>query len=152
MATPFVRSVPGAVAPAVSARPVELENLRFLEAALAALVCTVRASRVRILTDLADLEHRASGALAAAERVRGAVEAGGLASRGSRACIEWDASRVGTVLRGREAGAHRSIAASAADMVEAAFSVARFAAARGLSADCGPASAARPAGGRDRGF
>ena len=103
--------------------------------ALAALACTVRASRVRILTDLADLERRAADALAAAGRVRGAVEAGGLASRESRASIKRDAARAGTVLRGREGGAHRSTAASAADTVEAAFEVALAAAARGLSAD-----------------
>ena len=87
------------------------------------------------MKDLADLEDRASGALDVAARVRGAVEAGGLASDESRASIEWELARVGCVLRGRAAGAHRSIAFSAAGTVEAAFEVARVAAARHVSAD-----------------
>lgn len=139
MATPF-SLVPGAVASAPCPRPasahsVERENLRFLESALAALAGTVRASRVQILKDLADLEDRASGALDLAVRLRQVVDAGGLASRESRVSTERDLARLGSILRGRQAGAHRSIVSSAADTVEAAFEVACFAAARHLSAD-----------------
>ena len=139
MATSF-RLVPGAVTRVSRLRPasevsVERENARFLESALVALVGSIRASRVQVLKDLADLEDRASGALDLAVRVREAVEAGGLASPESRVSTEWDLTRVGSVLRGREAGAHRSIAFSAAGTVEAAFEVACFAAGRHLSAD-----------------
>ena len=119
-------------APEVS---IERENARFLESALVALVGSIRATRVQVLKDLVDLEARASGALDLAERVREAIEAGGLASPESRASTEWDLARVGCVLRGRAAGAHRSIALSAAGTVEAAFEVACFAAGRHLSAD-----------------
>lgn len=139
MATPF-RLVPGAVGSAPRPRPasahsVERENLRFLESALATLAGTVRASRVQTLTDLADLERRTVDALAVAVRVRNDLEAGGPESSGSRASAERDLAGVGSLLRGRVAGAHRSISVSAAEMVEAAFEVARFAAARHLSAD-----------------
>ena len=139
MATPF-RLVPRVAAPPPRPRPasahsVERANVHYVESALAALAGTVRASRIRVLTDLADLERRALDGFAAAERVRGAVEAGGLESPGSRASAERDLAGVGSLLRGRQAGAHLSIAASAADTVEAAFEVALAAAARGLSAD-----------------
>ena len=139
MATSF-RLVPGAVTRGPRLQPasevsVERENVRFLESALVALVGSIRASRVQVLKDLADLEARAYGALDLAVRVREAVEAGGLASPESRASTEWDLARVGSVLRGRKAGAHRSIALSAAGTVEAAFEVACFAAGRHLSAD-----------------
>ena len=139
MGTSF-RLVPGAVKRLPRLRPpsevsVERENARFLESALVALVGSIRASRVEVLRDLADLEGRASGALDLAVRVRQAVEAGGLASPESRVSTEWDLARVGGVLRGREAGAHRSIALSAAGTVEAAFEVASFAAGRHLSAE-----------------
>ena len=152
MATSF-RLVPGPVPAAARPRPatevsIERENTRFLESALVALVGSIKASRVQVLKDLADLEARASGALDVAVRVRQAVEAGGLALPESRAFTEWDLSRVGSVLRGREAGAHRSIALSAAGTVEAAFEVACFAAGRHLSADLqvgGPLST-RPVG------
>ena len=138
MATSF-RLVLGTVTRVPPLRPasevsVERANARFLESALVALVGSIRASRVEVLKDLAHLEDRASGALDLAVRVREAVEAGGLASPESRASIEWDLSRVGSVLRGRAAGAHRSIALSAAGTVEAAFEVACFAAGRHLSA------------------
>ena len=139
MATPF-SLVPGVVASAPRPRPasahsVERENLRFLESALAALAGTVRASRVQTLTDLADLERRTVDALALAVRVRNDLEAGGLESHGSRESAERDLAGVGSLLRGRAAGAHRSISVSAAELVEAAFDVARSAAARHLSAD-----------------
>ena len=114
---------------------IERENARFLESALVALVSSIRASRVQVLKDLADLEARASGALDLAVRVREAVEAGGLASSESRVSTEWDLARVGCVLRGRAAGAHRSIVLSAAGTVEAAFEVASSVAGRHLSAD-----------------
>ena len=42
---------------------VEREKARFLESALVAPVGSIRASRVQVLKDLADLEDRASGAL-----------------------------------------------------------------------------------------
>ena len=132
--------VPGAVTGVPLLQPlpevsVERRNVRFLESALVALVGSIGASRVQVLKDLADLEDRASAALDVAVRVREAVEAGGLASRESRVPAEWDLARVGRILRGREVGAHRSIVLSAAETVEAAFKVARFAAARHLSAD-----------------
>ena len=122
-------------APAGSA---ERENALFVESALVALVAAVRASRVQILSDLADIEDRAAGALDAAAAVRGALEAGAPASRESRASAERALAGVGSLLRGREAGAHRSIVLSSADTVEAAFAVARFAAARHLSAELEP--------------
>ena len=100
-----------------------------------ALVGSIKASRVPVLKDLADLEDRASGALDLAVRVPQAIEAGGLLSRESWASTEWDLARVGSVLRGREPGAHRSIAVSAAKTVDAALDVARLAASRHLSAD-----------------
>ena len=139
MATSF-RLVPGAVTRVprlqlASEVSVERENARFLESALVALAGSIRASCVQVLQDLADLEGRASGALALAVRVREAVEAGALASPEWRVSAEWDLARVGSVLRGRAPGAHRSIAASAAGTVEAAFEVACFAAGRHLSAD-----------------
>lgn len=137
MATPF-RLAPGAVGSAprpASTHSVERENVRFLESALAALAGTVRASRVQTLTDLADLERRTVDALALAVRVRNDVETGGLESSGSRASAERDLAAVGSLLRGRAAGAHRSISVSAAEKVEAAFDVACFAAGRHLSAD-----------------
>ena len=139
MRTSF-RPVPGAVTQVPLLQPlpdvsVERRNVRFVESALVALVGSIGASRVQVLKDLADLEARASAALDAAVRVREAVEAGGLASRESRVHAEWDLARVGRILRGRELGAHRTIVLSAADTVEAAFEVARFAAARHLSAD-----------------
>ena len=139
MATSF-RLAPGAVAPVPPLQPaseasVERRNARFLESALVALVGSIGASRVQILKDLADMEHRASGALDLTVRLRQVVEAGGLASRESRVSTERDLARVGSILRGRQAGAHRSIVSSAADTVEAAFEVACFAAARHLSSD-----------------
>lgn len=139
MRTPFTL-VPGGVGSAPRPRPasaysVERKNLRFLESALAALAGTVRASRVQTLTDLADLERRTVDALALAARVRSDLQTGGLESSGSRASAERHLADVGTLLRGRAAGAHRSISVSAADLVEAAFEVACFAAARHLSAD-----------------
>lgn len=139
MATSF-RLVPGAVAPMRPLQPasegsVERRNARFLESALVALVGSIGASRVQILKDLADMEHRASVALDLAVRLRQVVEAGGLVSRESRVSTERDLARVGSILRGRQAGGHRSIVSSTADTVEAAFEVARFAAARHLSAD-----------------
>lgn len=139
MATPF-RLVPGGVGSESRPRPasahsVEHENVRFLESALAALAGTVRASRVQTLTDLADLERRTVDALALVVRVRNDLETGGLESSRSRASAERDLAGVGSLLRGRVAGAHRSISVSAAEMVEAAFEVACFAAARHLSAD-----------------
>ena len=88
MATSF-GLVPGAITrvprlqPA-SEVPVERENARFVESALVALVGSIRASRVQIVKDLADLENRASGALDLAVRLREAVEAGGLACPESR--------------------------------------------------------------------
>lgn len=132
--------VPEAVTRASRPQPasevsVEWENVRVLESALVALVGSIRASRVHVLKDLADLEDRASCALDVAARVREAVETGGLASCESRASIEWELARVGTVLRGRAAGAHQSIVSSTAGTVEAAFEVACFAAGRHLSAD-----------------
>ena len=139
MRTSF-RSVPGAVTRVPLLQPlpdvsVERRNVRFVESALVALVGSIRASRVQLLKDLGDLEDRASAALDAAVHVREAVEAGGLASGESRVPAECDLARVGRILRGREVGAHTSIVLSAADTVEAAFEVARFAAARHLSAD-----------------
>ena len=139
MATSF-RFVPGAVAPVPPLQPaseasVERRNARFLESALVALVGSIGASRVQILKDLADMEHRASVALDLAVRLRQVVEAGGLASDASRASAERDLADVGRLLRSRAAGAHRSIVSSAADTIEAAFEVACFAAGRHLSAD-----------------
>ena len=138
MATSF-RLVPGPVPAAARPRPaaevsVERENARFLESTLVALLGSVSASRVQVVKDFADLERRASSALDVAVRVREAVEAGGPASRESWADIEYEVAEIHAVLNGRAAGAHRSIAGSAADMVEAAFEVARFAAGRRLSA------------------
>ena len=135
-----LRSVPGPPAPRSPSHPasevsVERWNLRFIESALVALVGSIGASRVQILKDLADMEDRASAALELAVRLRQVVEAGGLASRESRVSTEHDLARLGIILRGRQAGAHRSIVSSAADTVEAAFDVACFAAARHLSAD-----------------
>ena len=139
MATSF-RLVHGAVSRLPRQQPasdvsVERENARFLESALVALVGSIKASRVPVLKHLADLEDRESGALDLAVRVPQAIEAGGLLSRESWASTEWDLARVGSVLRGREPGAHRSIAVSAAKTVEAALDVARLAASRHLSAD-----------------
>ena len=114
---------------------VERENVRFVESALVALLGALRASRVEVLQDLAALEDRASRALDIAVRVRRGLEAGSLSSRESWASAEWDLARVGSILRGREPGAHRSITVSAATTVEAAFDVARLAASRHLSAD-----------------
>ena len=139
MPTSF-RSLAGGPPAVVRRRPlpaasVERENALFIESALVALVATVRASRVHILTDLFDLEDRAVGALDIAVRVREAIEAGALASGASRASAERDLAEVGRLLRRRAAGAHRSIVTSSADTVEAALEVASFAAARHLSAD-----------------
>lgn len=73
-----IRLVTGAVTWAPRSRPtpevsVERENARFLESALVALVGSIRASRVQVLKDLADLEDRATGALDLAVRVREAM-------------------------------------------------------------------------------
>ena len=139
----LLRSVPGAATRPPRQRPlsdvsIERENVGFVEASLVALLGTIRASRVEVFRDLATLEERASRALDLAVRVRRAVEAGGLSSRESRASVEWDLARVGSILRGRKAGAHRSIARSAANGVEAALDVAQLAARRHLSADLQP--------------
>ena len=145
MRTPFSLVPGGGVGSAPRPRPasaysVERENLRFLESALAALAGTVRASRVQTLTDLADLERRTVDALALAARVRHHLETGGLESPASRVSAEQDLAGIGSLLRGRAAGAHRSILVSAADTVESAFDVASFAAGRHLSADLYPGS------------
>ena len=139
MATSF-RLVPGPVPAAARPRPapevsIEHENARFLESTLVALVGSIRASRVRVLKDFADLERRASSAFDVAVSVRETIEAGAPDSRGSWADLEYHVAEIHAVLNGRAAGAHRSIALSAAGTVEAAFEVACFAAGRHLSAD-----------------